>query len=240
MSVKSISVNITKNIEVSITSKENDTPFNEQQPVYAVNWFNTKRAWLYQAYSLLAIRSVLKIGGRPFLKAKCQLLDGDPTVNRKVLLIVKYPNPGAFLQLVSNKYFQAISIFRNASVDQFTFGFASKTSNQRWERPDNFYHYILHHYQTEKSMVDDFTKKALETSSVGDLEIFFSGKVDKYLVVKSNQSSEKQIPNLIDELIIYRSQDKELLKQVLKGEKYQSLVALKLKVSSLVELFREV
>ncbi|MEL6558394.1 MAG: hypothetical protein AAFQ94_09435 [Bacteroidota bacterium] len=240
MSVKSISVKVTKNIEVSINSREDDKSFDENQPAYAINWFNTKRAWLYKAYSLLAVRSVLKIGGRPFFKAKCHLIEGDPALNRKVLLIVKYPNPGAFLQLVRNKYFQVISIFRNASVDQFTFGFASKTSNQRWEKPDNSHYYILHHFQAETTVAKDLIRIVSETSSNVDLQVFFSGKVDKCLVVKSSTGSERQISNLIDELIIYRSQDRESLEQVLKSEKYQSLIDSKLKASSLVELKREI
>ena len=155
-------------------------------------------------------------------------------------MIVKYPTPGAFLQQVSNKYFQAISIFRNASVDQLTFGFASKTSNQRWEKPENSHCYILHHFQAETAVANDLIRIVSDTSSNVDLQVFFSGKIDKCLVVKSNTGSERQVPNLIDELIIYRSQDRESLELVLKSEKYQSLIDSKLKASSLVELNREI
>lgn len=239
MSVKSLSVSISKNIEVSIQSNDGNS-FDEQQPVYAINWFDTKRAWLYKIYGLLAVRTVLKVGGRPYLKAKCNLIDGEVKLNRKVLLIVKYPSPGAFLKLVGNKYFQLISIFRNASVDQFTFGFASKTSDLPWEKPDHSFHYILHHYQAETSVISDFREIMEEISSKDGVQIFFSGKVDKCLVVKSSSKPERKVPVLMDELIIYRSQDRELLERVLKDGKYQSLIDSKLKASSLVELIREI
>jgi len=240
MSGNRLTIQATKDISISINSNSSQLNIDKKKSLYSINWFDTKRAWLYKLYNMLAIRSVLKIGGRPFLKAHCNnLIQGEEQFNRKVLLIVRYPNPASFLKLMSNKYFQLISVFRNSSVKDFTFGFASKTSDRKWEKKKDSHFYLFHHYQInskEEFNVAGILKNELEQKSI---EILFSGEVNQYLSVKKGAKDEVKVPNLIDGLIIYQSQDKELLKQAVLSEKYQSLIDLKLKVSSLVELLRE-
>ena len=45
-----------------------DPSLANHDAVYAVNWFNTRSAWLYDFYNLIAARSVLAVGGVPILK----------------------------------------------------------------------------------------------------------------------------------------------------------------------------
>ena len=42
----------------------------DDETVYAINWFNTRSALVYDFYNFLAVRSVRKIGGGPFIKCK--------------------------------------------------------------------------------------------------------------------------------------------------------------------------
>ncbi|MGB3466962.1 MAG: hypothetical protein WBA74_16905, partial [Cyclobacteriaceae bacterium] len=64
MAEKSLSITIGKNTKISLTSKNSVYQPNDTMPVYAINWFNTKRKWLYRFYNLLALRSVLSVGAK--------------------------------------------------------------------------------------------------------------------------------------------------------------------------------
>ena len=104
----------------------------DDEPVYAINWFNTRSALVYDFYNFLAVRSVRKIGGKPFIKCKIdRSLTGDETLRRDVLLIVKYPSLKSFRSMMENTYFQIVSMLRNAAVSNFTFGFTKRQDDGR-------------------------------------------------------------------------------------------------------------
>ncbi len=237
MPFEDLSIQVTKDINISIKPSKT-TEIDKEKAMYAINWFITKRAWLYKFYNLLAVRSVLNIGGSPFLKANSkEIIQGDKYLNRDVLLIVRYPNPSSFLKLMGNKYFQLISVFRNAAVKDFTFGFASKMSDHKWQKKGENLYYVLHHYQSEICRNDQLIE-TLENELTDSVKILFSGFVDKDLFVKRGVKEAVKLPGLIDGIVIYQSQDKELLRQTLLNAKYQSIIDSNLKISSLVELSR--
>ena len=99
----------------------------DDEPVYAINWFNTRSALVYDFYNFLAVRSVRKIGGGPFIKCKLEktLIDDD-TLRRDVLLIVKYPSLVNFRRMLESTMFQLVSLLRTAAVSDFTFGFTKR------------------------------------------------------------------------------------------------------------------
>ena len=93
-------------------------------PLYAINWFNTRWAWLYTLYNVLAARLLLKSGGRPVLKANHRkTIDGPASAERQVLLIVQYPSGDSFLDLLQNRMFQVVSLLRMLAVKDFSFVF---------------------------------------------------------------------------------------------------------------------
>jgi len=109
------------NVDVFIRSVHSDANLDES--FYAINWFSTKMEWLYHFYNFLAVRSVLKVGGKPFFKAKVtETLVDDNRGRRDLLLIVNYPNGKKFISLMESTYFKMVSIFRILSVKRFTFG----------------------------------------------------------------------------------------------------------------------
>ena len=65
---KSLSVKLFGSVHAKITSCDPDRPLSE--PIFAVNWFDTRFALIYNLYNLLAARSVYSVGGRPLFKGK--------------------------------------------------------------------------------------------------------------------------------------------------------------------------
>ena len=125
----SLTAKITSSVRVHITALLSD--FKMDQPVYALNWFNSRQLWLYNFYNLLAARSVLNVGGVPFFKARvATTLYGDDADYRSVLLIVRYPDINHFKTMLQSRYFQCVSIIRGLAVAQFTFGFSTRTDIQ--------------------------------------------------------------------------------------------------------------
>jgi len=93
-------------------------------PLFAVNLLDRRRPWAYELYGLLVVRSVLKSGARIVFKGhRRRVLLGDPADARETLLIVRYPAPEAFLNMVRRPYFAAMSLFRRVGLGDFHFGF---------------------------------------------------------------------------------------------------------------------
>ena len=81
---------VTSKIDVVIRATREE--INLEEPFYAINWFSTKVEWLYHFYNFLAIRSVKKIGGIAFFKAKVtETIVDDADARRDLILIVHYP-----------------------------------------------------------------------------------------------------------------------------------------------------
>jgi len=105
-------------------------------PLFAINWFNTRSLWLYNIYNIIASRSLFKVGGKVLFKGRVtETLLGSPDDAREVLLIVNYPSGVAFLDLLSDRFFQATSLLRMAAVRDFSFAL-----NQRGDGPERLAH----------------------------------------------------------------------------------------------------
>lgn len=115
----SIERNITPGIRAFMESLGDEAWLDE--PVFAINWFRAKRPWAYQLYGALAARSVFATGGKLLFKgAVAETLKGDAG-GRDTLLIVNYPSAGAFLDLLSGRFFQLVSPLRMMAVRRFSF-----------------------------------------------------------------------------------------------------------------------
>ena len=91
-------------------------------PLVAINWFDTRYAPLYHLYNALAARHVRRIGARPLFKAELrETLAGDACLARRFLLIVRYPCGERFLDLLSSRRFQLLSLLRIMTVRRFSF-----------------------------------------------------------------------------------------------------------------------
>ena len=105
-------------------------------PLFAINWFNTRSLWLYNMYNAFASPSLSRVGGKVLFKGRVtETLLGSPDDARQILLIVNYPSGARFLDLLSNQFFQVTSLLRMAAVRDFSFAL-----NQRGDGPDRLEH----------------------------------------------------------------------------------------------------
>jgi hypothetical protein len=215
-----VQAKITRKISVYIQSLDPSVPLTE--PVYAINWFNTKRLWLYNFYNLLAAVSVKNVGGKLFFKGSVEeVLVGHDSQRRDVLLIVHYPGPRHFLTLLESTYFKLVSIFRLISVKKFTFGFMQRTDSRTVTADNNKGKvYAIHHYQAEKGITDMLEKIIQKHSG----EVYFAGQISSLLYSRDNQKPEEQVPCLMTGLLLFRADTREQIDDLINNSDYQVIV----------------
>ena len=161
--VTSETAHISTRIKVHITAINSE--LESEHPIYAINWFNTRSLWLYNIYNLFAARSVLKVKGLPFFKARVKRrLYGKQEDHRDVLLIVRYPQISSFKVMLENRYFQCVSVLRGLAVNFFTFGFSTRNDISDEEmihdKKQDTWHisktnaYAFHHYKLHENSLD--------------------------------------------------------------------------------------
>jgi len=194
-------------------------------PIYATNWFNLKRPWLYKAYAKLAYPHVVKAGGMVLFKgAVTEIVVSDEKLDREQVLIVRYPSQQKFLNMLTGKLFLMKSILRLKSVKDFAFGFAAREDNGA--EPTSA---IRHYTGNKKYMVHLFTSSnktninelsSLSKSEEGP-EIFYFGKTAAHIARRDSSGKIAQSPFPIDGLVIWEAGDISELKGLLDSPEYQ-------------------
>ena len=204
-------------IQAKITSKAYayiqavNTDVDLSEPVFAINWFNTKALWLYNLYNLLASVSVKKVGGYPFFKGRVQeVLSGDPELYREVLLIVNYPSANHFARMMENAYFKLVSLFRIMAVKDFTFGHSQPiNSDQVTHDDDKDKAYVMLHYRADYSITQELMN---EVEANTDVEIFYAGQIAALVYAGDSEKAREQIPCLMDGVFLLRADHLEQIK----------------------------
>ena len=212
-----IKCEVTKSIHVFIKAKNKAVNLNE--PLYAVNWFSSKRAWVYHLYNKLASRSVQKIGGKGFFKGKVTktILDQNNS-RRDLILIVHYPNAISFKNLMENTYFKIVSLLRMAAVKDFSFGFTHKKDVSDSSLNENL-HYLIHHFKTDNEAIYERFNEFLSE----DIGIKYSGKmVAELYTEKENRIT--RVPNIIDGIVIYESKTETSILDMVAKKEYQEFI----------------
>lgn len=228
---ETLEITLTENIRAFIQSKNKNIPLN--QPVYAVNWFNTRALWLYNLYNWLAIPSIRKIKGKPFFKGHVSnVLYGPKEHRRDVLLIVYYPTASAFKHMLESRYFKLVSLLRMLAVREFTFAFSSRTDHptlgitaenqQKVETDQTDKVYALHHYQAKED-ITEIVADAIEGQS---LTIYFSSFISARLWSGDQHGPNKQQPCLMDGVVLLQADNQAQLEHTLQQEKYKTLIQL--------------
>lgn len=224
--------------KTDVLIRANDTNVDLNQPFYAVNWFDTKVEWLYHFYNFLAVKSVRKVGGIAFFKAKVkEVLVGDAKDQRELLLIVRYPSGQQFKSLMQSTYFKMVSIFRILSVSKFTFGFTHKIQLDKTSKKSDGLHYAIHHFKTQK----DSTKVINQLSQYlpKEVQIKYTGAMIANLYSQEKGAAASQIPNLMDAIIIVQSKDEAAIRAVFASTTYQNTLQ-KLTSSSSISLLNRI
>ena len=207
--------------------KENES---FRDPVYAINWFNTNAKWIYNFYNLLAARSVFKIGGKVFFKGEwVKTLRGTDEDSRSMLLIVNYPSALKFLELVKDRYFQLISIFRIMAVRNFSFGFTDRLDSEKdWENTgsdfDRSKAYAIIHFKATQ-LLSEHLPEIKNIAESHDVKIYYVGQISSLLYSGNRSGEETQVPCLLDGLILLEGNNCSQLEAMVIAPQYQELSA---------------
>jgi len=225
----SVTANIIASIRVHITALRPD--FQLQQPVYALNWFNTSCLWLYNFYNFLATRSVRNIDGIPFFKARVdRTLHGDIDDRRAIVLIVRYPSIENFKAMMESRYFQLVSIIRGNAVKQFTFGFSSRLDTHDTQNSlpiatiDDHGVYAIHHYRSRDNN-DLFSDQIRQTAKTSGVELVFSSKVSARLYAQQGEKEASAVDTIMDGCLILQAQADSDIETLIESDAYQALIA---------------
>ena len=198
---------------------------SEEEPIYAINWFNTKSSLIYDFYNKLAVGCVRKIGGAPFFKARhIKTLYGREEDKRDVLLVVRYPALTNFRSMLESKIFQGVSIIRMAAVDNFTFGFTKRDDNGADLSPMNpddiqDVSYGVFHY----SDMADISKFIAELNLDASVGIFYRGIIRAHIGTGEASDVAKLVPCAMDGIIIFTSSDRQALEQLIDQEAFTAV-----------------
>ncbi len=209
---------VTQSTQVLIKAKGDNIDLN--QPLYAVNWFSTKRAWMYNLYNFLASKSLKKIGGKAFFKGEIMrtILDENNSI-RDLILIVRYPNGSSFKMLLENTYFKIISVFRLFSVKDFTFGFTHQLIESRSNLRDKLF-YVVHHFKTTDSSIYQKFEDLLSSG----VQVKYAGKMAAGLYSQQENKKEKEIPCIMDGVLLFEAKSEAVILDWINQKEYQAII----------------
>jgi len=199
---------------------------SENEPIYAVNWFNTKAQWMYDFYNFLAVKAVRKVGGAPFFKGKyIRTIQGATDMRRDILLVVRYPAISQFMVMLANGYFLAVSSIRILAVKDFTFGLTKRSDAGPDLRPRSSAEssgltYAIHHFKAP----DGFESKLSQIVSESPVELFYAGSIKARIATGKDEEVYSAIPCLMDGIIVLKSEELNLIEDLVARSEYQTLI----------------
>ena len=202
-------------------------PATLEQPLFAINWFNTRIGWLYGLYNLLAAPAVFRIGAEVFLKARLrEALHGDASDARDLLLIVNYPSGARFLDLLANVYFQLISVLRVAAVKDFSFVLFKRLNDEGprdtpRQEIDKTKAYAIHHFQSSTPLDAELSEVATMTGE--NVRLFFAGEKTATISIESRE--HRTLPFVTHKLLLFEAGSYAVLERFLKSDRYKDFVA---------------
>ena len=195
----------------------------DDETVYAINWFNTRSALVYDFYNWLAVRSVRKIGGAPFIKCKLErtLLD-DEALRRDVLLIVKYPSLQNFRGMLENTMFQLVSLLRTAAVSEFTFGFTKRQDKGADLPPHNSKaKSVIGVIQYSGELDSEKLHSLLEKNA--DIDLYYSGLIGGEIGTGKQSDGCNRVPCIISGIHVLKAESAQVFDRLIENPEFQSL-----------------
>ncbi len=216
---------VTKTTSLSITGSQQGIDLGSN--IWAVNWFNPKRRWLYNLYTTLAGPLVIKVGGRLWHKSTfLEKLAGKDDDGRNMLLIVEYPTASNFMDLVGIKFFQLISILRILAVEDFIFGFTKRvavpglTKNRQAKGAPC----LIHHFRSKKNFSGGFNSLASFASDKG-INLIYAGTKVATLSRTIVDKGVMEVPFFMDGIIVFESDNIASLKTFFGSETYRDFTS---------------
>ncbi len=188
--------------------------------LYAINWFDTRMAWLYHLYNKLAIKDVLAVGATPFFKGEvCQRVHGVASSSRRFLLIVRYPNGNSFLDLLVKRRFQALSLLRMLAIKKFSFVLHRRRDTVKDISLPSMQvgmAYAVHHFASSQSMKEEVNEILALMPEVG-VRLRLASEVAAPLASKSKKKGWKIHSYLTQKVILWEADEKATLQGFLIG-----------------------
>lgn len=229
-----IQATIVGKTHVRIQRLNNDTDWN--QTVHAINWFDARQLQLYNFYNSLAARSVHKVGGVPIFKGRLLSQQfGSDKDKRQVLLLVKYPSPKDFKNMLGDTYFKCVSLFRKLAVKRFTFCLSHKVGAEDIPKErGRFDNYGVHHFRGDINTLE-LIQSSLKQNSI---DVSFSSLKTHQLFIVSGNNDPEAVPAIMDGIVLFRCQDETTLYNIVNSEPYKR--SLEHSKSSYVGLYQRI
>ena len=190
-------------------------------PLFAINWFDARPAWVYHLYNLLAGSRLSKAGGRAIFKAKVvKTIGGDETLARRFLLIVRYPTAEIFLNLASDRVFLVMSVLRMISVKKFSFVMHRRLDEQ--QSTQDLPCVAVVHFSANDI---DRANESLATSiAESPLQIGFSGQL-AVTAATQDKGGENKIPYVTDNTVLLMAESNSQLEDYFSNDGFQQFVS---------------
>lgn len=216
--------NITSKLNVSVISTTADTQLD--QPLWAINWFDLKRGWLYELYNWVVFNHVKKIGAYPIFKGQLSsVLVHNERLKREMLLIVKYPRAQAFLEMIAAKLFQLKSLLRTSSVKHFQFGFTQKINTED-HKPTGLQYkgklkYLVHVCEGGNQMD---IQSLLTFAAKKEVFPYFIGAKSAILGLQKSEKKLKTLDFMLSHVLVFSGFDTESLERFVHTDYYQQFM----------------
>ena len=199
-------------------------------PLFAINWFDTRVAWIYHLYNYLSAGRLYKIGGKVFFKGKVtKMIAGDASLARQYLLIVNYPSAEHFLELAADRLFQFFSVLRIIAVKNFSFVMHQRIEGpqlmsdqrQQWAASNA---YALLHFKTDEPLAD-VVSTLREIASDESIHVHFASQQAATLAVQSGSDPIQNVPFITQNVVIIEASRASALAKLVDGEKFRQLTS---------------
>jgi len=223
-------VGVARDITGSIRAEIVGNPDDINGPLFAINWFDTRLALVYHFYNLLAAQRVFRIGAKVLFKGKCQqTIGGDSEMARQFLLIVNYPSGTRFMDLLADRVFQLMSVFRVMAVKRFSFVFHKRkeihqtpAAGQSFNASDCYA--VLHFKDSDDTTFDVRLTKLDSIAAAHQTEIFFAGsRVGQVVLTKKSSGKQDPMPFITDGTVLLKTSSQQTMASLLDSDEMQEL-----------------
>ena len=224
-------VGVTREITGSLRAEIIGNSDDISGPLFAINWFDTRLAFVYHFYNLLAAQRVFRIGGKVFFKGKCQqTTGGDSEMARQFLLIVNYPSGTRFMDLLADRIFQLMSVFRIMAVKRFSFVFHKRREIHQTPEPGQSFdssdcYAVLHLPKPTAGTFEDRLSELDSIATSHQSEIFFAGSVAGQVVLTKKSSGEEDpMPFITDGTILLKTSNQQVMATLFESAEMQEFL----------------
>ena len=201
-------------------------------PLFAINWFDTRLAFVYHFYNLIAAQRVFRVGAKVMFKGKCQqTIGGDSEMARQFLLIVNYPSGTRFMDLLADRIFQLMSVFRIMAVKRFSFVFHKRREIHQTPEPGQSFNFkdfyaVLHLKKPTAGTFEDRLSKLDGIATSHGSEIFFAGSMTGQVVLtKISSGEEDPMPFITDSTILFKTPNQQAMTELFESTEMQELLS---------------